>query len=112
MESCAWLNRLNVLSSKIIGILLSDITFRISVALRYGCNICVPQDCVCDEAVVKADGIHGLSCRLSASRFGRHLYFNKIPKLSLTSAQILARLEPIGLNSGNKERPTCVDIIY
>lgn len=107
-ESSHWLN---VLPSKIIGTLLSDSTFRISVALRYGCDVCIPHDCSCGEAFVNSDGIHGLSCRHSAGRFGRHSEFNKILKLGLASAQVPSRLEPCGLNSGNRERPDGITLI-
>ena len=100
-EASSWLN---VLPSKTIGTLLADNVFRISIALRYGCNICVPHNCVCGKAVVNSDGIHGLSCKESAGRFARHSTFNTILKLGLSSAQIPARLEPIGLNHNNKER--------
>ena len=54
---------------------------------------------------MKSDGVHGLSCRLSAGRFGRHVEYNMILKLALTSAQIPSILEPSGLNSFNRDRP-------
>lgn len=91
-ESSSWLN---VLPSKTIGTLLADNVFRISIALRYGCDICVPHNCNCGKAVVNSDGIHGLSCILSAGRFARHSALNTILKLGLSSAQIPSRLEPI-----------------
>lgn len=54
--------------------------------------------------MVNSDGIHGLSCKLSAVGFARHTEFNTITKLSLCSAQIPPRLEPIGLNHTNNEK--------
>ncbi|KAJ6650173.1 hypothetical protein Bhyg_05418 [Pseudolycoriella hygida] len=84
---------------------LSTSTFRIAVALRYGCDVCVEHDCICGEAVVNPDGIHGLSCRRSAGRCGRHVEFNKIIKFALASAQIPSRLQPPGLNIGIHKRP-------
>lgn len=82
-ESNAWLN---VLPSKVIGTLFNKNVFRISLTLRYGCDICVEHECPCNKAIVNPDGIHGLSCSLSAGRYGRHAELNKIMKLALAPA--------------------------
>ena len=101
-ESNGWLN---VLPSKTIGTLLDNNTFRISVALRFGLDVCVPHQCKCDKALVDSSGIHGLSCHLSAGRLPRHFEFNDIFKRALSSAYIPSRLEPIGLDYKSKKRP-------
>jgi len=94
-----------VLPSKTIGTLLDNNTFRISIALRYGFDVCVPHQCKCNKALVDSSGIHGLACGLSAARFARHVEFNDIVKRSLASACVPSRLEPIGLDYNSNKRP-------
>ena len=64
-ESSAWLT---VLPSKNIGTLLDDNAFRISMALRLGCDICYRHKCICG-AFVDETGSHGLSCEKSYGRY-------------------------------------------
>lgn len=89
-ESSAWLT---VLPSRKIGSLLDDDTFRISIALRLGCDICMPHQCKCGVRVEK-NGIHGLSCKKSAGRHACHSEINNILCKGLRSANIPSRLEP------------------
>lgn len=89
-ESSAWLT---VLPSRQIGSLLDDNTFRISIALRLGCDICIPHNCKCGTKVNK-NGTHGLSCKKSAGRHPCHSEINNILCRGLRSANIPSRLEP------------------
>ena len=68
-ESNGWLT---VLPSKFVGTLLDNNTFRISIALRLGCDICIPHKCKRVKNVDKS-GIHGLSY-FSAGRLPRHSF--------------------------------------
>lgn len=99
-ESNAWLS---VLPSKIIGTLLDNNAFRISIALRLGCNICIPHTCGCGEYVDET-GVHGLSCIYSAGRFRRHFGMNDIIKRSFHSAKIPAIIEQTGLCRSDGKR--------
>lgn len=107
-ESNGWLN---VLPSKTIGTLLDNNTFRISVALRYGFDICIPHECKCGKALVDSNGIHGLACQYSAARFARHVELNDIIKRALASAQIPSRLEPVGLDHNSRKHPDGMTLI-
>lgn len=100
-ESGAWLT---VLPSKNIGTLLDNNTFRISVSLRFGCDICVPHRCICGAFVDKS-GTHGLSCMYCAGRWFRHFNLNDTIKRGFNSAEIPARLEPDGLCRTDGKRP-------
>lgn len=100
-ESSEWLH---VLPSRSIGTLLDNNTFRISVALRLGCNLCVPHTCICGEHVLE-DGTHGLCCGKSAGRHSRHFALNDVIRRGLTSAKIPATLEPVGLKRDDGSRP-------
>jgi len=107
-ESNGWLN---VLPSKTLGTILDNNTFRISVALRYGFDICAPHQCICGKALVQSDGIHGLACKNSRCRWARHAEFNDTIKRSLASARIPARLEPQGLSNENNDHPDGMTLI-
>lgn len=56
-ESGAWLT---ALPSRSVGTLLDNNTFRISMALRLGCDMCIEHKCICGGHVNR-DGIHGLT---------------------------------------------------
>lgn len=107
-ESNGWLN---VLPSKTIGTLLDNNSFRISIALRFGFDVCVPHQCKCNEALVESNGIHGLVCKYSSGRFSRHVELNDILKRALASAQVPSRLEPVGLCHENNKRPDGMTLI-
>lgn len=100
-ESNGWLT---VLPSRTIGTLLDDRTFHISVALRFGCDICIPHICICGAQVDKS-GIHGLSCTKSAGRFPRHCMLNDVIQRGLQSAQIPSTREPTGISKNDNLRP-------
>uniref|UniRef100_A0A1Y1LE69 Uncharacterized protein n=1 Tax=Photinus pyralis TaxID=7054 RepID=A0A1Y1LE69_PHOPY len=72
-EASAWLT---AIPSRTIGTMLDNNTFRIAVDLRLGCK-CVPHQCRCGDNVDRT-GVHGLSCQMSAGRFGRHAALNDL----------------------------------
>lgn len=92
-ESNAWLT---ALPSKSVGTFLDNNTFRISTALRIGCDICIEHKCICGD-IVSNDGTHGLSCSKSAGRHPRHAELNTIIQNALHSAMIPSKKEPPGL---------------
>lgn len=92
-ESGAWLQ---ALPSHSIGTLLDNNTFRITVGLRIGIDICAPHVCVCGTQV-DAKGHYGLKGRKSAGRHSRHAELNNIIKRALASSDMPAILEPVGL---------------
>ena len=67
------------------GTLLDSETFRISVALRVGAEVCQPHTCRCRKTM-DALGLHGLSCKYSAGRHPRHAALNECVRRALQSA--------------------------
>ncbi len=106
-ESSDWLH---VLPSRSIGTLLDNNSFRISIGLRLGCNLCTPHTCICGENVCEK-GTHGLSCGKSAGRHARHFSINDTIRRALASAKIPAILEPVGLKRDDGSRPDGMTII-
>lgn len=51
-ESNSWLN---LLPSKTLGTVLDNNTFRISVALRFGLDLCAPHQCNCNNTLVEME---------------------------------------------------------
>lgn len=92
-EASLWLS---TLPSKNIGTLLDDNTFRISIALRIGSEMCHQYECICGVTVDKY-GTHGLKCKKSTGRYSRHKEINNIIYRAMSSANIPATLEPKGL---------------
>jgi hypothetical protein len=87
---------LQALPSSNLGLKLTDMQLRVSVALRLGSKLCEPHECICCTQV-EENGLHGLSCRKSAGRFSRHSLLNDIVRRTLGSVHIPALLEPPGL---------------
>lgn len=106
-ESGAWLQ---ALPSHSIGTLLDNNTFRIAVGLRLGTDICVPHVCRCGSQV-DSKGHHGLKCRCSAGRHETHAALNNIVKRALVSADIPAKLEPVGLAREDGKRVDGISLI-
>lgn len=92
-EASLWLS---TLPSKNIGTLLDNNTFRISVALRIGAQMCHQYECLCGETV-DIYGTHALKCKKSAGRYARHREMNNIIHRTMSSANIPSTLEPKGL---------------
>ena len=83
---------------------LDDETLPICVSLWVGLDICLPRQCRCG-AIVQSDGLHQLSCRVSAGRFTRHAVINNVIKRSLEIASLHAILALVGLDQGDGRRP-------
>ena len=107
-QSGSWLN---ALPSAALGLKLDDEQLRVAVALRIGTPICEPHHCRNCSAPVDSDGIHGLSCRLSAGRHPRHRIVNNILKQALGSAGFPAVTEPPGLCRSDGKRPDGMTLI-
>ncbi len=99
-ESNSWLD---VLPCKSLGTVVDDNSFRIIVALRLGCRICMPHRCSCGE-LVDSQGLHGLSCIKSVGRLYRHRELNLLIQRALSSINTPACLEPIGLARADGKR--------
>ena len=65
---------------------------------------CLAHQCRCG-ATVQSDGLHPLSCRISAGRFPRHSTINNIEKRSRDAAGLHSILQPVGLDRGDGRRP-------
>ena len=78
---------------------------RVAAGLRLGAAFVHPYRCVCVcDALVLADGHHGLACRKSAGRHSRHNQINDIVQRAFSSASVLTTREPLGL-CPNGKRP-------
>jgi hypothetical protein len=106
-ESNFWLA---TLPSRNLGTLLDNNTFRISIALRFGSDICSRHKCICGETVFK-NGSHGLSCSKSAGRHSRHAELNNIIHKALQSANIPSMREPPGMFRDDGKRVDGVTLI-
>ncbi|KAL0820722.1 hypothetical protein ABMA28_006551 [Loxostege sticticalis] len=106
-ESGAWLQ---ALPSPHFGTLLDDVSLRVAVALRLGCDVCEPHLCICGSRV-EADGHHALSCRRCEGRFPRHHALNDIIRRALVSANIPCVLEPPGLSRTDGKRPDGLTLV-
>ena len=100
-ESGLWLH---ALPTPVLGTLLDSETFRVSIALRVGAEVCSTHTCRCGR-VMDARGLHGLSCKYSAGRHPRHAALNEIVMRSLRSAGIPSILEPVGIDRDDGRRP-------
>ena len=106
-ESNYWLG---TLPSKSVGTLLDNNTFRISVALRIGTDICSRHKCKCGD-IVSEDGTHGLSCPYCVGRIPRHSDFNNFIHRSLKTGNIPSMREPPGMFRDDKKRVDGVTLI-
>ena len=75
-----------------------------AIGLRLGTSLCEPHTCVCG-AEVNATGIHGLACKRSSGRMGRHQYLNDIIWRAFNRANVPAVKEPQGLIRTDGKRP-------
>ena len=105
-ETGAWLHTLPVLS---LGTLLDSESFRVAIALRVVAVVFIPHSCRCC-GMMDSRGLHGLSCRLSASHFPRHSAMNDVVKRVLQKAGLPSVLEPPGLDRGDGSRPDGITV--
>ena len=94
----------NALPCRSLGLMLTDVHLRISIALRLGLPICEPHTCKCGQPVDNF-GTQGLSCRRSAGRNQSHAMINDVTKRALGSANIPSVLEPPGLATSDNKKP-------
>ena len=93
-----------------LGLKMSPVHLRITVALRLGCKVCEIHECVCGKTV-SFDGRHGLSCKYSSGRHARHSALNEIVKKAFNSANIPAVREPPGLCRRDGKRPDGLTLV-
>ncbi|XP_063631534.1 uncharacterized protein LOC134802767 [Cydia splendana] len=106
-ESGAWLQ---ALPSPHLGTLLDNDSMRVAVALRLGCDVCVPHLCICGT-MVESNGHHALSCGRCAGRFPRHHALNDLVRRALVSANVPCMLEPPGLSRSDGKRPDGLTLV-
>ncbi|XP_047984053.1 uncharacterized protein LOC125224669 [Leguminivora glycinivorella] len=106
-ESGAWLQ---ALPSPHFGTLLDNDSLRVAVALRLGCDVCVPHLCICGT-MVESNGHHALSCCRCAGRFPRHHALNDIIRRAFVSANVPCVLEPPGLSRSDGKRPDGLTLV-
>ncbi|KAJ4431829.1 hypothetical protein ANN_20434 [Periplaneta americana] len=106
-ESGAWLH---ALPSPHIGTLIDSTSFKIAMALRLGCKLCQPHQCICG-GIADIHGHHALSCARSKGRIPRHTSLNDIIKRSLTSCGIPSLLEPPDISRADGKRPDGLTLI-
>ena len=100
-ESNAWLN---AIPSSVLGTLLDNHAFRVSIALRLGAPVYEPHNCNSCGQSVDIYGYHGLSCHKSAGRMARHSALNQILQRALASAGFPSVLEPVGVCRSDGKR--------
>ena len=98
------------LSISACGLCISNEVVRIAIGLRLGLNICEPHSCPCG-GVVDAKGIHGLSCKRSASRSIRHQQINELVWRALRREDTPSIKEPSGLLPGEDKRPDGLTLV-
>lgn len=106
-EAGAWVQ---ALPAPHLGTLLDSDSMRVAVALRLGCDVCVPHRCICGS-MVEANGHHALSCCRCSGRFPRHHALNDIVRRALISANIPCVLEPPGLCRADGKRPDGLTLV-
>ena len=74
------------------------------MGLRLGARLCEPHSCVCGAAV-NSLGTHGLACKRSAGRIGRHQLLNDIVWRALNRANVPSIKEPVGLLRSDGKKP-------
>ncbi|KAJ4436666.1 hypothetical protein ANN_16797 [Periplaneta americana] len=92
------------------GTIPRSTSFKIAMALRLGCKLCQPHQCIC-VGIADIYGYHALSCARSKGRIPRHTSLNDIIKRSLTSCGIPSLLEPPGISRADGKRPDGLTLI-
>ncbi|KAF2899886.1 hypothetical protein ILUMI_06300 [Ignelater luminosus] len=92
------------LSSVQLGTHMSGETFRTSVAIKLGADVCQPRRCPCGEAV-SAKGLHGLACKLSRERISRHDAPNNDMLQALRTVDVPCIRELFGCSRSDCKRP-------
>ena len=100
-HSSDWLHALPISAC---GLRLDNEAIRVAVGLRLGSKLCEPHVCSCG-AHVDHRGLHGLVCRKSAGRIGRHQHLNDVICRTFIKAGIPSVKEPPGLSRTDGKRP-------
>ena len=106
-HSSDWLYALPITSC---GLRLENEDVRVAVGLRLGTALSKPHQYVCG-AMVEANGLHGLSCKLGLVRHARHNCINELIARVLLCAEIPCMKEPAGLSRSNGKRPDGLTLI-
>ena len=106
-HSSDWLYALPIVSC---GLRLENEDVRVAVGLRFGTALCKPHQCVCG-AMVEANGLHGLSCKLGPVRHARHNAINDLLARALQRAEVPSMNEPAGLSRSDGKRPDGMTLI-
>ena len=86
------------------GLRLDDEAIRVSVGIRLGAKLCEVHVCPCGTQV-DVRGTHGLSCKRSSGRIGRHHSLNDILCRALARADFHPTKEPLGIVRSDGRRP-------
>lgn len=106
-ESGAWLQ---ALPSPHMGTLLHQVSLRVAVALRLGCDVFSPHLCICGS-MVEANAHHALSCGRCSGRVPRHRALYDIVRRALISVNVPCVLEPPGLCRSDGKRPDGLTLV-
>ena len=85
------------------GFRLENEDIRVAVGLRLGAALCQAHQCPCG-ALVKVNGLHGLSCKLRSGKHSRHASISDIIYRACR-ADIPAIKEPTELTRTDGKRP-------
>ena len=105
-ESGAWLNAPPISS---VSLRMEDVVITTAIGLRLGTPLCTKHVCQLCGYQVDQLGTHGLSCRRSQGRIGRHSALNDIINRALSSIGIHSILEHRGVCSG-EARPDVITV--
>ena len=88
------------------GLRLENEDIRVAVGLHLGAALCQALQCPCG-ALVKVNGLRGLSCKFYSGKHSRHASINDIIYIyrACCRADILAVKEPTGLTRTDGKRP-------
>ena len=101
--------RLIALPVSSLGTLQDPESFRVTIALRVGADVCIPHSWRCGGRM-DSRGLHGLSCKYSAGCFPRHSAMNDVIKRVFQKAGLPSVLEPPGLDRGDGSRPDGITV--
>ena len=86
------------------GLRLENEDILVAVGFRLGTALCKPHQCPCG-ALVDFTGLHGQSCKLSASKHARHNVINDMIAGAVTLTEIPCVKKPQGLSRSDGKRP-------
>ena len=93
------------------GLRLENEDICVAVGQRLGAALCQAYQCPCG-ALVQANGLHGLSCKLGSGKHSRHASINDIIYRACCRADIPAVKELIKLTRTDGKRPDGSELGY